>query len=160
MKLNPPIEIDIKLILPAEDNNRDLTLCTGKIQEYAISMEEYGVIQQLIARPHPEQEGFYQLRCGHLRLAAAKLVGLETVPVSINDFDDQQAVEITVLENLKSELTPYEESMGCSKLITSGWDVETVASHIGKSESWVRRRASLQGLSDKWLEMMKEIVLN
>ena len=71
------------------------------MQRTAESVEQYGVLSPLIARPRPE--GGYEIISGHRRQHAAQLAGLETLPVIVRNMDDDAAVLLMVDSNLQRE---------------------------------------------------------
>ena len=71
------------------------------MQRTVESVEQYGVLSPLIARPHPE--GGYEIISGHRRQHAAHLAGLETLPVIVRNMDDDAAVLLMVDSNLQRE---------------------------------------------------------
>src|SRR6267142_2795122 len=77
-----------------------------RLQELADSIRANSVIQPIVVRP---SGGRYQLVAGERRWRAAKLAGLETVPVVIQDIPDDRLLEITLVENIQREdLNPIE----------------------------------------------------
>ena len=71
------------------------------MQRTVESVEQYGVLSPLIARPRPE--GGYEIISGHRRQYAAKLAGLDTLPVIVRQMDDDAAVLLMVDSNLQRE---------------------------------------------------------
>ena len=71
------------------------------MQRTVESVEQYGVLSPLIARPRPE--GGYEIISGHRRQHAAELAGLETLPVIVRDMSDDAAVILMVDSNLQRE---------------------------------------------------------
>lgn len=71
------------------------------MQRTVESIAQYGVLAPLIARPRPE--GGYEILSGHRRQYAAKLAGLETLPVIVRNMDDNAAVLLMVDSNLQRE---------------------------------------------------------
>ena len=79
------------------------------MQRTVESVEQYGVLSPLIARPRPE--GGYEIISGHRRQHAAQLAGLETLPVIVRNMDDDAAVLLMVDSNLQREnLLPSERA--------------------------------------------------
>ena len=71
---------------------------------------QYGVLSPLIARPRPE--GGYEIISGHRRQYAAKLAGLDTLPVIVRQMDDDAAVILMVDSNLQREhILPSERAL-------------------------------------------------
>ena len=71
------------------------------MQRTVVSVEQYGVLSPLIARPRPE--GGYEIISGHRRQHAAQLAGLDTLPVIVRNMDDDAAVLLMVDSNLQRE---------------------------------------------------------
>ena len=72
------------------------------MQRTVESVEQYGVLSPLIARPRPDGDG-YEIISGHRRQYAAKLAGLETLPVIVRQMSDDAAVILMVDSNLQRE---------------------------------------------------------
>lgn len=143
--------IKITAIIPSPDNPRKVVE-DDKLRQMAESIKAHGVLEPLLARPHPTQKGKYDLRAGERRLKAAKLAGLKEVPVLVRPMTDKEALEVTVIENLQREdLKPLEEARGIQTLLDRGWTLEESATQLGRSKQWVAKRASLSGLSETWL---------
>jgi len=79
------------------------------------SVQEHGILEPLLVRP---LGGSYELVAGERRYRAAQEVGLQEVPVVIRDFDDRQALQVALIENLQREdLNPIEETEGILELL-------------------------------------------
>ncbi|MDE6030257.1 MAG: ParB/RepB/Spo0J family partition protein, partial [Oscillospiraceae bacterium] len=87
------------------------------LEQLAMSINEHGIIQPLIVRSLPG--GGYQIIAGERRWRAAKMAGLKEVPVVIrDDISEEQAMQITLIENLQREdLNPIEVAQGYKELI-------------------------------------------
>jgi len=105
----------------------------GELEELAISIREYGVIQPLIVAP--AVNGTFTLIAGERRWQAARRAGLKNVPVVIRNATDQQYLELALIENVqRADLNPIEEAEAFHHLIKEfGLSQENVASRIGKS---------------------------
>ncbi len=145
-------QIPIGRVIPTPDNPRRFLDNDPHLAELAESIRQFGILQPLLARPHPTEAGAYDLRAGERRLRAAVMVELPTVPVIVREMTDEEALEVTVLENLQREnLHPLEEAKGVALLLERrGWNQAEVAAHLGKSERWVARRAAIARLSPAW----------
>lgn len=87
--------------------------------ELIISVKERGVLQPVLVRPLPAGENGYELVAGERRFRAATAAGLAEIPVVIKQLDDDDAVEISILENLQREdLNPVEETEAILGLLT------------------------------------------
>ncbi len=107
------------------------------LEELAASIKEKGVLQPLLVRELTP--GLYELVAGERRYQAAKLAGLEKVPVIVKDLSPQEALELALIENLQREdLNPIEEARGYARLMEEfGLTQEEVAQKVGKSRAAV-----------------------
>lgn len=147
-----------ELVWPTPDNpRRQIDTAAAPFLELVASVKVHGILQPLIARPHPSEPGVLDLRAGNRRLLAAKAAGLAMVPVMVREMDDRTAMEITVLENMNREdLTPMEEARGVDALIRTGHDLDEIAERLGKTRGWVARRAGLLALTGEWIRWAEE----
>ena len=93
-------QIPIGELFPFKDHPFKV-LDDESMQRTVESMEQYGVLSPLIARPRPE--GGYEIISGHRRQHAAQLAGLDTLPVIVRNMDDDAAVLLMVDSNLQRE---------------------------------------------------------
>ena len=93
-------QIPIGELFPFKDHPFKV-LDDESMQRTVESVEQYGVLSPLIARPRPE--GGYEIISGHRRQHAAQLAGLDTLPVIVRDMDDDAAVLLMVDSNLQRE---------------------------------------------------------
>ena len=138
------------------------------------SIAQYGVLAPLIARPRPDGDG-YEIISGHRRQYAAKLAGLETLPVIVRQMSDDAAVILMVDSNLQREhILPSErafaykmkldaiKNQGARSDLTSDqvgqklWSVEQVASDAGESKTQIQRFIRLTNLVPELLDMVDE----
>ena len=143
------------------------------MQRTVESVEQYGVLSPLIARPRPE--GGYEIISGHRRQHAAQLTGLDTLPVIVRNMDDDAAVLLMVDSNLQREnILPSErafaykmklealKNQGARSDLTSaqlGRKLETadiVGQESGDSRNQVRRFIRLTNLVPELLDMVDE----
>ncbi len=105
------------------------------LQELADSIREHGIIQPLLVRP--TGEGEYELIAGERRLRAAKLAGLDRVPIVIRSADNQVSLELALIENVQREdINPIESAQAYRKLIDEfSLTQEQVAVRVGKSRT-------------------------
>ena len=90
-----------------------------KLARLAESIKQNGILENLLVRPAPNEQGKYELVSGERRLRAAQQAGLDEVPVQIHDLADQQVLEISLIENLQREdLNPVEETEGIIRLLS------------------------------------------
>ncbi len=112
------------------------------VQELAQVIRSQGFQGVLVARPHPQQEGLYQLTAGHRRREASKLAGLTDLPVLVKDLSDEEMAGLAITENIQREdLTPLEEGK-IFLLMTEemGYTHEQIAREIGKNRGYVENR--------------------
>ncbi|MEA3463960.1 MAG: ParB/RepB/Spo0J family partition protein [Patescibacteria group bacterium] len=104
-----------------------------QMDELAESIREYGIIQPLIA--NVSSDGAYELIAGERRLRAAKIIGLDKVPVIVRDAGKQEKLEVALIENIQREnLNSIELAKAYSKLIDEfNLTQEDVAKRVGKS---------------------------
>jgi ParB family chromosome partitioning protein len=116
------------------------------IADLAESIKSQGVIQPVLVRP--VSEGRYEIIAGERRWRAAKLAGLETIPVVIRQVRDDMALAMALIENIQREdLNPIEEAQGIQRLIAEfGMTHESAASAVGRSRSGVTNLLRLLAL--------------
>lgn len=108
-------------------------ITTEDLQELAGSIREHGIIQPLIVTR--KADGGYQLIAGERRWRAARLAGLQRVPVIVKDVAPQQMLELALVENVqRADLNPLEEALAYKQLIEEfGLSQGDVAQRVGKS---------------------------
>ena len=143
------------------------------MQRTVESVEQYGVLSPLIARPRPE--GGYEIISGHRRQFAAKMAGLDTLPVIVRNMDDDAAVLLMVDSNLQREnILPSErafaykmklealKNQGARSDLTSTQVVsklrsnEQLGAENNQSRETVRRFIRLTNLIPELLDMVDE----
>ena len=126
------------------------------LQELADSISQHGIIQPLTVRKL--SSGYYQIIAGERRWRAARLAGLQEVPVIVIEADDRKAAERAMIENLQREdLNPMEEAAGFQSLIESyHMTQEEAAQRVGKSRSAVTNALRLLGLTPSVRKLVEE----
>jgi ParB family chromosome partitioning protein len=111
----------------------------GALHELAESIRLRGILQPLLARPHPSTSGQYQIIAGERRWRAAQQAGLHEVPVLVRNLADSDAMAASLVENLqRQDLNPIEEAEGFKRLIEEfGLTQEQLGEAVGKSRSHV-----------------------
>lgn len=119
----------------------------ASLAELADSIREHGIIQPLTVRKLAS--GYYQIIAGERRWRAARIAGLQEVPVIVMEADDRKAAELAMIENLQREdLNPMEEAAGFQSLIDNyRMTQEEAARRVGKSRSAVTNSLRLLGLT-------------
>ena len=166
-------QIPIGELFPFKDHPFKV-LDDESMQRTVESVEQYGVLSPLIARPRPE--GGYEIISGHRRQHAAQLTGLETLPVIVRNMDDDAAVLLMVDSNLQREnILPSErafaykmkleaiKNQGARSDLTSGQivqksklSIERVAEDAGEGYKTVQRFIRLTNLIPELLDMVDE----
>ena len=142
------------------------------MQRTVESVEQYGVLSPLIARPRPE--GGYEIISGHRRQHAAQFAGLDTLPVIVRNMDDDAAVLLMVDSNLQREtILPSErafaykmklealKNQGARSDLTSvqvapKLSTEKIGEEVGMSKDNVKRYIRLTNLVPELLDMVDE----
>jgi ParB family chromosome partitioning protein len=108
-----------------------------ELQELADSIKTYGIIQPIIAAN--AEDGTYIIIAGERRTRAAKLAGLDAVPVIIRDYTEQKRLEVSLIENIqRADLNPIEEAAAYKNLMDfSGISQDDLATRVGKNRSTV-----------------------
>ena len=139
------------------------------------SIAQYGVLAPLIARPRPEGDG-YEIISGHRRQYAAKLAGLETLPVIVRQMSDDAAVILMVDSNLQREhILPSERALAykmkldamrrtsgrpskenVSQFGTQKRSDQIMAEELGESRNQIQRFIRLTNLIPELLDMVDE----
>jgi len=140
----------------------------GALRELASSIREFGVIQPLIvSKIETETEGgrevLYQLVAGERRLLAARLAGLDRVPVIIRQvMEDRERLELAIIENLQREdLNPIESARAFAKLQDQfGLTQREIASRLGKSRESIANSVRLLNLPSFVQEAIEQGQIN
>jgi len=125
------------------------------LRELANSISEHGLLQPLIvtARDVATGEGgpHYQLVAGERRWRAAKLAGLQTVPVLVKEATPQETLELALVENIqRADLNPLEEANAYHQLMDEfGLTQEQVAERVGRSRVTVTNSLRLLRLAEE-----------
>ena len=166
-------QIPIGELFPFKDHPFKV-LDDESMQRTVESVEQYGVLSPLIARPRPE--GGYEIISGHRRQHAAQLAGLDALPVIVRNMDDDAAVLLMVDSNLQREnILPSErafaykmkleaiKNQGARSDLTSGQivqksklSIERVAEDAGEGYKTVQRFIRLTNLIPELLDMVDE----
>jgi ParB family chromosome partitioning protein len=103
-----------------------------EIKLLAESLRREGMLQPVVVRP---AGGSYQIVAGERRWRAARLAGLDRIPVVVRELDDRKALEIALVENLqRRDLNPMEKARGFRQLMQmNGWTQEELADTVGLS---------------------------
>ncbi|MCD7762813.1 MAG: ParB/RepB/Spo0J family partition protein [Lachnospiraceae bacterium] len=158
VKKEPALNEEVKLKLTQIEPNHDQprkSFDEDSLLELADSIRQFGVIQPLIVQ---KKGDYYEIIAGERRWRAAKLAGLKEVPVIIREFSEQQAVEISLIENIQREnLNPIEEAVAYKRLLTEfHLKQEEVAERVSKSRTAVTNSMRLLKLDERVQQMVVE----
>ena len=118
------------------------------LRQLAASIGEKGILQPLVVRP--KEEGGYELIAGERRWRAARLAGLQEVPVLVKDVSHSDRLELALIENIQRQnLNPMEEAEAYYRLMTEfSLTQEEVAKRVGKERPTVANTLRLLQLPD------------
>ena len=126
----------------------------GALYELAESIKAQGVMQPVLVRPLSDAGGVagrrYEIIAGERRVRAARIAGLDEVPVLVRDVSDQAAAAMALIENIQREdLNPLEEARGLRRLTEEfGMTHESAARAVGRSRSATTNLLRLLNLSE------------
>ena len=124
----------------------------GALYELAESIKAQGIMQPILVRQLKDgvNQGKYEIIAGERRFRAAKLAGLDSVPVLVRDVPNEAAAAMALIENIQREdLNPLEEAQGLQRLIKEfGLTHETAAQAVGRSRSAASNLLRLLNLAD------------
>jgi ParB family transcriptional regulator, chromosome partitioning protein len=141
----PTTEVLVDRIEPNPQQPRT-TFGEDQLQELADSISEHGIIQPLLVSQ--QGGGLYQLIAGERRWRAARLAGLERVPVTIRQTTPQQLLELAIIENVqRADLSPLEEGAAYQRLIQDfQLTQQQVAQRVGRSRTAIANTLRLLDL--------------
>ena len=125
------------------------------LRELGDSIREKGVIQPILVQSG--EGGTYTVVAGERRLRAAKLAGLETIPVLVKEYTPEERIEIALIENVQREnLSPIEEALAYKRLAdVADLNQEEIARRVGKNRSTVTNSLRLLKLPEKMLKALE-----
>lgn len=128
------------------------------LQELAASLKNRGVLQPLIVRPHPQDQGIYQIVAGERRWRAAQMAQLHELPVIIRELSDTEVLEVAIIENIqRADLNAIEEAASFRQLMDRfGHTQERLADALNKSRSHIANLLRLLNLPDQVQDLVKE----
>ncbi|NQV82168.1 MAG: ParB/RepB/Spo0J family partition protein [Alphaproteobacteria bacterium] len=127
-----------------------------ELKQLVASVREHGILQPILVRHHGDSPDRYEIIAGERRWRAAQLARLTKIPVIIKDFNDEEALEVALIENVQREdLTPIEEAQGYQRLIDEFEHTqEQVSKLIGRSRSHIANTLRLLNLPMEVREML------
>ena len=130
----------------------------GALYELADSIRVQGIMQPILVRRLTSgvNDGKYEIIAGERRFRAAKIAGLDSVPVLVRDVPDESAAAMSLIENIQREdLNPLEEAQGLQRLVKEfGHTHELAAQAVGRSRSAASNLLRLLNLADPMQTML------
>ena len=141
------LELELDLIEPNRKQPRKY-FDEAALEELAASLKTYGMIQPIVVKENGE---YYEIIAGERRWRAAKIAGLAKVPVVIKKWEEGEAFEAALVENLQREdLNPMEEAESYQRLQEEfGLSQEKIAEKVGKSRSAITNSLRLLQLDPR-----------
>lgn len=139
-------DIPVSAVIPNQFQPRSV-FNKEKLEELAQTISTHGIIQPIVLRPLGDK---YEIIAGERRWRAVSLLGWETVPAIVKDYDDAQTAAVALIENLqREELTVIEEAMAYAKLMEiHDLTQESLAQRLGKGQSTIANKLRLLKLPD------------
>lgn len=133
-------DITVDRILPNPAQPR-LSYEEDSLLELADSIREHGVLQPILVRSVGNQ---FELIAGERRWRASRMAERESIPAIVVEFDEQTALEVSIIENLQREdVSALEEASMFRKMLDLGYSVRQLAQKIGKDKGYVENRIRL-----------------
>ena len=150
--------LKLDLVQPNKEQPRK-TFDEEKINELAESVKNYGVLQPLLVQ---KKGSFYEIIAGERRWRAAKEAGLKEVPAVLKEYSKQEAMEISLIENVqRADLNPIEEALGYKQLINEfGLTQEEIAIRVAKSRVAITNTMRLLKLDEQIQNMLIQGVIS
>ena len=154
---DPPPEPSLPTTLPLADMvagqyQPRTRMDEGALYELAESIRAQGIMQPILVRRLADgvNQGKYEIIAGERRFRAAKLAGLDTVPVLVRDVPNESAAAMALIENIQREdLNPLEEAQGLQRLVKEfGHTHEQAAQAVGRSRSAASNLLRLLNLAE------------
>lgn len=152
--LEPDSTLKISQIVPNKDQPRKL-FKEAELSELSDSIKQNGILQPLLVRKKGTK---YEIVAGERRYQAAKLAGIEEVPVIIKDISDAEVFKLALIENLqRADLSPLEEARGYKQLIKErSLTQDEVAKLVSKSRSAVTNTLRLLDLPEEVQQFVED----
>ncbi len=146
-----PSSLLLALLVPGQYQPRT-RMDEGALYELAESIKVQGILQPILVRLLQDgaNQGKYEIIAGERRFRAAKLAGLDSVPVLVRDVPNEAAAAMALIENIQREdLNPLEEAQGLQRLVKEfGLTHELAAQAVGRSRSAASNLLRLLNLAD------------
>ncbi len=142
----------IESLKPNPDQPRKI-FTQEDLDELTASIRDKGILQPILVRTQPGQDGMWQIIAGERRWRAAQAARLTEVPIVVREMDDVEVFEVAIIENVqRADLNPLEEADAYRMLMERfGRTQDTVAGVVGKSRSHVANTLRLLQLPEEVL---------
>lgn len=149
-------QIPVEQILPNPHQPRQY-FSEESLQELSISIREQGILLPILVRRIPGSKEQFRLVAGERRWRAGKMAGLTEIPALVRNWNDRQALEASILENVQREdLNPVEIARGCAELIEKfGYSHKKIAQRLGKSREAITNFLRLLKLPETILSLLE-----
>ncbi len=150
------MEIDISKI-SADPKQPRKSFSEDNLKPLANSIKEMGLIQPITVR---KSDNKYIIVVGERRFRACKLIGLKTIECIVKEYDVNSISTIQIIENLQREQVPPIEEAECIAKLLETLNAKDISHSIGRSENFVRRRATLSNLIPSFKSYVNSNELN
>lgn len=153
-----PQMVDIYELEPDREQPRRVFDEAG-LEELANSIRQYGVLQPILVN---QCDGYYKIIAGERRWRAAKLAGVDKVPIVRKEITGQKAFEISLIENIqRQDLNPIEEALAYKRLMDEfHLTQEEISQRVGKSRPSIANFLRLLNLNEEVQHLMQDGVIS
>lgn len=146
----------IESLKPNPDQPRKI-FAQAELDELAASIRDKGVLQPILVRTQPGEDGVWQIIAGERRWRASQAARLTEVPIVVREMDDVEVFEVAIIENVqRADLNPLEEADAYRMLMERfGRTQDAVAGIVGKSRSHVANTLRLLQLPEEVLDFVR-----
>ena len=150
--------VKLSLIQPNKEQPRK-TFDQEKLKELSASIKRYGILQPLLVK---KNGNFYEIIAGERRWRAAQMAGLKEAPVVLKEYSRQEAMEISLIENVqRADLNPIEESKAYQQLIREfNLTQEEIAERVAKNRATITNTMRLLKLDEQIQEMLIQGIIS
>ncbi len=147
-------EIEVNQVKARADQPRSF-FKEDSLIELASSIKEHGLLQPILVKPH--EEG-YEIIAGERRWRAAQMVGLKSLPAIVKEISEEEAAEISLIENLqRDDLTVVEEARAYKSMMDRHeYTQESLSIRIGKSRSHIANTVRILSLPEEVLKLLEQ----
>ena len=149
--------VPIESLKPNPDQPRK-TFRQEDLEELTASIRDKGVLQPILVRSQPGEDGVWQIIAGERRWRASQAARRTEVPIVVHEMDDVEVFEVAIVENVqRADLNPLEEAEAYRVLMDRfGRTQDAVAGVVGKSRSHVANMMRLLQLPERVLFYVRE----